>query len=34
LTTWHCIFSAELTKTHWLQTVFLVILPTGLERAF
>jgi len=30
LTTWHCILSAELTKTHALrQTVFLAIWPTG-----
>jgi len=27
LTTWHCILSAELTKTH--ETVFLAIFPTG-----
>jgi len=29
-TIWHCIFSARLTKKALLQTVFLVILPTGM----
>jgi len=28
LTTWHCILSAELTKTYSFR-LFLVILPTG-----
>jgi len=30
LTLWHYILSAELTKSHSLQTVFLAIFPTGL----
>jgi len=29
LTTWHCILSAELTKTYFFRR-FLAILPTGI----
>jgi len=31
LTIWHCIFSAELTKTHPFRLFFLAILPTGIK---
>jgi len=33
-TTWHCIFSAELTKKRTSLDCFLAILPTGIGRCF